>query len=66
MSDKLNQSIVTSANAIDLATRIILRVAGTNSASTLDGTPMSVVSISALVGAKLQRKVLKRVGASNA
>lgn len=66
MSDKLNQSIVTSANAIDLATRIILRVAGTNSANTLDGTPMSVVSISALVGAKLQRKILQRVGVSNA
>lgn len=66
MSEKINQSVVTCSNAIDLATRIVLRVAGTNSANTLDGSPMSVVTLSALVGAKLQRKLLQRVGANNA
>lgn len=64
-ASEVNQSVIVLANAIDLATRAVLRVAGTNSANTADGAPIMVSPLCALVAAKLQRKLLTRTGVVN-
>ena len=63
MSDsQRNESVLAAANAIDLASRIVLRVAGTNSAATVNGAPLNVNLLNAMIAAKLQRKLAQRVG----
>lgn len=56
MSEKNNASVVTLANAIDLASKVILRVAGDAISATINGERITPPILNATIAAKLQAK----------
>jgi hypothetical protein len=54
--ERNNESLVVVANAIDLASKVILRVAGGAVAGTMNGERITPALLSAAVAAKFQTK----------
>lgn len=56
-NEDINNSQLVLANAIDLASKVIQRVAGDNVASTIGGERITPAVVNATVAAKLQAKM---------
>jgi hypothetical protein len=59
----VNESQIVLANAIDLVSKVVLRVAGGSIASTVNGERITSPFLNAAIAAKLQAKLTKKVGA---